>query len=113
MLMRNAEKIKPYIVGAIGGIAAAGIVSFSLGWVVTADTMNTAVRDQQVKALASVCGQGARAYWMNEGQDIAELDGWNNRDKRKQLAEKFASEISAYESLRSDVVYECSRRLES
>lgn len=106
-ISEKLEQLKPYALGAVGGILATLIVSFSAGWVVTAGTMNEAVAQAKVQQLAAVCAQRAQAHWTSQNKDVAKLQGYEAWETRDELATQFAAGLPDMEAIEDEVVDEC------
>lgn len=104
-------KLKPYATGAIAGAAALAIVAFSAGWVVTHGTMNQNIEKAKVSVLAQVCERSAADHWKNQGNKLAELEGWDN-DQRAKLAKQFAPTVVDAGEMREDVIDQCDELLQ-
>jgi len=101
------EKAKPYVGGALGGIAVAAVVGFSADWIYAAGTVETKVQNARVGALSEICEMNAEQYWTKKkDMKLAKLEGWNN-DKREKLADKFAPSVPKDADYHSDVVNAC------
>lgn len=99
------------LTGAIAGILFAAGVSFSGGWLVSANTMQEAVADARIAALSEVCERRAQHYWTVErDRPAAKLAGWEN-DTRIDLAERFAPDTLEAGDLRQPVVNACNKAL--
>jgi len=109
--LRDAvEKAKPYVGGAVLGAVAITIVGFAANWVVTTGMMENEVKQARVNALAAVCAQEAKDHWLEEGKELASLEGFTN-DKRDKLAESFSMTVSGWK-LKSSVQDRCDEELE-
>jgi hypothetical protein len=101
------EKAKPYVGGALGGIAVAAVVGFSADWIYAAGTVETKVHNARVDALSEICETNAEQYWTKKkDMKLAKLEGWDN-DKREKLADKFAPSLPKDAGYHSDVVSAC------
>jgi cytochrome P450 len=112
--MTNKERLasfKPVIGGVVVGAIATLIVGFSGGWLVTTNTMADEVRSAQVAAYAEVCAANSVADWKGNGQTMAALEGWDNRDAREALAKRFMP--AAAGELTSDIQRACERGIQS
>lgn len=105
-------RIKPVLAGAVGGIAVAAIVAFSLNWIHTAGAMNENVRQAKIATLAQVCESSAERHWtQDQGMKMAKLEGWDNENRSK-LAKQFAPKLPNDESFREDVIEACDEALQ-
>lgn len=109
---KKFETFKPAIGGAVVGAVAMTVVGFAAGWVVMTGTMEENVRDSRVSALAEVCEEVGRDYWVAQGHEIDALSGWRN-EERTQLAEQFVPATAGDAAIRKDVVSACDRLLRS
>ncbi len=104
---RSAELIqywKSRIIFLSIGLVLGPIVSGWIGWHVTTDTMDSAVRDAVVAYRAELCAKRAQAD-PDATSDV--LEKWTSRGK---LAEKWAV-LPGEEKADRDVISECSSRL--
>ncbi len=107
------ERAKPWVGGALAGIAVAAVVGFSADWIYAAGTVESKVHNAKVDTLAQVCEMNAERYWTDEqGMKLAKLEGWDN-DQRGKLAEKFAPSMpNPAKGLHADVVDACDEALQ-
>ena len=83
---------KPYLIGGAVGAIATVIVGFNAGWVVSIGSHKQALAETRINAVATVCFQQARAHWMAEGEQLADLEGWDNAE-RDALAKRFTPAV--------------------
>ena len=95
---------KPRILFLVIGLVLAPFISSSLGWQVTAGTMDSAVQDAVIEYRADLCTKRAQA---DPEATPAVLGDWSSR---RELAEKWAVLPGEEEADRS-VVNGCSSRL--
>ena len=106
-IKQAASSAKPYLVGAIGGIALAAFGGFGSGWLVTRGTMHDAVADARISSIAQVCADEATSYWKTSNQNLAVLRKWDAWDKREKLAKKFAAGLPEPKGISDRVVSRC------
>lgn len=104
------ESSKPYLGGAVIGVIGTLIVGFSAGWLVTGGTLAEEIRLAKVNTYAEVCASDSITDWKGDGKEIAKLEGWDNREARELLAERFAPTTHA--DLKDDVQDACEDRIE-
>lgn len=83
---------KPYLIGGVVGAVATVIIEFNAGWVVSNGNHNQALAQARVNAVATVCFQQARAHWTAAGEQLSDLEGWNNTE-RDELAKRFTPAV--------------------
>lgn len=104
------SRVKPYLVGGLGGAVAITIIGFSADWVVATGTMERQVQEARVAALAEVCEVNAEKHWADTGKKVAALEGYNNEEREK-LAERFTPHIKDFEQISEDVTDHCEEAL--
>ncbi|PJK31196.1 hypothetical protein [Minwuia thermotolerans] len=98
---------KPYGIGITGGIVVGVIIVFASGWGVTSAAMEDAVHDAKVEPMASLCAAEAMRSWEAQGNTAEELAGWDNREKREELAKSVTSEWPVPDPLKDDINDAC------
>ena len=103
---------RAYLVGALAGAAALAVVIFATGAMVTSGTSEDRAFQAVVDVQTQICEGRARAY-LEESGDEVDLKGRDKkaRDKRDELARKFAPILSGDEAADSAVVKACADRL--
>ncbi len=107
------EKAKPFVLGFVSGVIVAAVVGFGTGWVVTAGAKEQAIRAAKIHRLAAICAAQATDHWQAQGEDPAALRGWDNREQREKLAERFTAALRVEGPMRRDIIDECSRVLDA
>ncbi len=102
-----ASGAKPYVIGAIAGVALAAFGGFGSGWLVTRGTMHDAVAEAQVSSIAQVCANEATNYWKTRNQSLAVLKKWDAWSQREKLAKKFAADLPEAKGISDRVVSRC------
>lgn len=97
---------KPHLIGGVIGAIAVTVLGFSMDWVVSTGNMEQQVREARVNLLAQVCEVNAEAHWVDSGNELAALEGWDNED-RKNLASQFTPDIEGISAISEDVTDEC------
>lgn len=110
--MINREKIKPFVLGIVGGAAAIAIVASATGWVVTSGSRDDQVRIAWIDGQATICDSLAKAH-RHANNDVSDLSGYQARDARNELAETFTVILAGSETADPDVVKACSEMLKS
>ncbi len=109
--MNKADSIaaaKPYLIGAAIGAVAISIIGFSGGLVVSTGTMASEVQAARVATLSEVCAAGAKKHWLDGGNEMAALEGWDNEaPARNKLAEEFTPTVAEIDSIRGEIVEAC------
>lgn len=106
------EKLKPFIGGAVVGIALAAVVAFSAGLIVTASSSARQVESARIDGQASICASLAQAHREQIG-DTADLSGYQAREARNELAKAFAVALRGTEAPDAAVVSACSDLLKT
>ena len=110
--MINREKIKPFVLGVVGGAAAIAIVASATGWVVTSGSRDDQVRIAWIDGQATICDSLAKAH-RHASNDVSDLSGYQARDARNELAKTFTVILTGSETADPDVVKACSEMLKS
>lgn len=99
---------KPYLIGGAVGAVATIIIQFNAGWVVSTGTHHDALAEARLNAVATVCFQQASAHWTAEGEQLSDLEGWNNTE-RDELAKRFTPVVE--EVAAGEITSLCGRML--
>ena len=97
---------RAYLVGALGGAAALAIIIYATGAMVSSGSADERVSQAMVDVQARICEGRARAS-LEESGDEVDLKGYNQRDKRDELARKFAPILPGDEAADTAVVKAC------
>ena len=108
----NREKLKPFIGGAVVGVALAAIVAFSAGWIVTSSSSARQVETARVDGQASICASLAQTH-RDEVGDTADLSSYQARETRDDLAQTFAVVLRGADAADAAVVKACSDLLKT
>ena len=108
--MINRDRIKPFVLGIVGGAAAVAIVASATGWVVTSGSRDDQVRTAWIDGQATICNSLAKAH-RHASNDASDLSGYQARDARNELAENFTVILVGSETADPDVVKACSEML--
>ncbi len=95
--------------GAVGGAAALAVIIFATGVMVTSGKSEERVFQAVIDVQARICEGRARAY-LEESGDEVDLKGFGQRDKRDELARKFAPILPGDEAADSAVVKACANK---
>jgi hypothetical protein len=110
--LMNREKLKPFIGGAVVGVALAAIVAFSAGLIVTASSNARQVELARVDGQASICASLAQAHRDQIG-DTADLSSYQAREARDDLAKTFAVALRGADAADAAVISACSNLLKT
>lgn len=105
--MSRGEKIKAHLTGGIIGAIAIAILGFSLGWVVSAGSSESAVAQARIETYATVCENSAVANWKAQGGTLADLEGYENNDTRRELATSATEALPVSETIQREVINAC------
>lgn len=108
----NREKLKPFIGGAVVGVALAAIVAFSAGLIVTASSNARQVELARIDGQASICASLAQAHRDQIG-DTADLSSYQAREARDDLAKTFAVALRGADAADAAVISACSNLLKT
>ncbi len=104
---KAAAGVRPYAIGAIGGVALAAFAGFGSGWLVTRGGMQDAVADAHISSIAQVCAEEAASYWKTSKQNPAALRKWDAWSQREKLAKRFAAGLPEPKGVSDRVVSRC------
>lgn len=104
------ESAKPYAGGIVIGVIATLIVGLSAGWLVTSSTLAEEVRLAKVNTYAEICASDAITDWQQDGNKLAQLEGWDNREAREKQVGQFLPKTTA--DLKDDIQDACEDRIE-
>ena len=110
--LMNREKLKPFIGGAVVGVALAAIVAFSAGLIVTASSNARQVELARVDGQASICASLAQTH-RDEIGDTADLSSYQAREARDDLAKTFAVALRGADAADAAVISACSNLLKT
>ena len=110
--MISRERIKPFVLGVVGGAAAIAIVASATGWVVTSGSRDDQVQIAWINGQATICDSLAKAH-RHASNDVSDISGYQGRDARNELAKAFTVILAGSETADPDVVKACSEMLKS
>ena len=110
--MTMPKATTPFVIGLIAGAFAIGIVSFANGWVVTAESKDSQVKDASINAQAAVCAALAEAH-LKAAKSTVSLEGYqaDARKARDDLARTFAVALPGDKTPESIVITACAQML--
>ena len=100
---------RAYLVGSLGGVAALAVIIFASGIVVTSGKSEERALQAVIDVQARICEGRARAFYEESGDEV-DLEGYSQRDKRNELARKFAPILPGDEAADSAVVKACANK---
>lgn len=104
------ESAKPYAGGIVIGVVGTLIVALSAGWLVTSGTLAEEVRLAKVNTYAEICASNSITGWKNNGGQMTQLEGWDNRDAREKLVTQYLPKTTA--DMKDDIQDACEDRIE-